>query len=697
MGVWRSFWVFAITLSWLQATAQPADLAHDPLLQKRLTVWLKMEPLRDALDTIGKQTGVTLRCQDAIAQEKVAIFVRERPAYEILTQLAGALRYAWRRDGDAYVLYVPDETRQAEEKAADEIYDHRYITLRERIFAARELAAFPKARLTELREKFLRSPVPEEYFLKPRWRELLSSLVPEDETREVIDPSTGEQSTEKTGIHSYKPEGVAWICLASLPMYEIDALARGEWIGFSTKPAENVYPFPQKVRLPANLRNGTIDTTKKSPEFSATPENPEFVCLWIRYCPLAEGLAFRIASICKRSLIDAEGVSDFTQLCLADEFQSLWNNDRLELGALDYWEQWQTPKETLLSILKARPPSTEQPPPLPEYPSAYRFARLVQYYTTADWLEQLAWLTETPVVADAFRTACASSLERRDDVEDLLDRVSYSLWLRWDESGYLLGRHRLYWERRRSEMPEAWLRPLEEKYRQRTLELWDYAELASKITRTQMDLLYFSEAPLLTQFDLAPLRACLPALRFLASLNANQRQVIASGEWIPSSQLTPYQQQQFAVALSDIFPSLQQLFREQLPPADEEVNKSTWRERNNDTFLLLHLEEAGTQNESAQSPAEAVRLIKYPNEVVYSLEGTRQSLHTDDPEVIHKCRSTYPDAKRYADTYQVGVIEFVAPNRHPKRYIFALEYRDPYTLPPAEPTSDSDKEREQKP
>ena len=88
--------VLAVACVGTQATAQPADLSQDPLLQKRLTVWLKMEPLRDALRTIGKQTGVALRCQDAIADEKVAIFVRERPAHEILTQLAGALRYAWR-------------------------------------------------------------------------------------------------------------------------------------------------------------------------------------------------------------------------------------------------------------------------------------------------------------------------------------------------------------------------------------------------------------------------------------------------------------------------------------------------------------------------------------------------------------------------------------------------------------------------
>jgi hypothetical protein len=135
--------VLAIACVGAQATAQPADLSQDPLLQRRITVWLKMEPLRDALRTIGKQTGVALRCQDAIAEEKVAIFVRERPAHEILTQLAGALRYAWRKDEDAYVLYVPDETRQAEEQLRRELADLRRQAIRDWIQAVREALQMP--------------------------------------------------------------------------------------------------------------------------------------------------------------------------------------------------------------------------------------------------------------------------------------------------------------------------------------------------------------------------------------------------------------------------------------------------------------------------------------------------------------------------------------------------------------------------
>ncbi|MCS7272549.1 MAG: hypothetical protein NZ550_00180 [Fimbriimonadales bacterium] len=115
-GLWYGV-VWSIALA--TALAQPAALQEDPLLQRRITVWLKLEPMRDALRFIARQTGVSLRCQDAIAEEKVAIFVENRPAHEILTQLARVFRYEWRLHEDGgYILYVPDETRFAEERLA---------------------------------------------------------------------------------------------------------------------------------------------------------------------------------------------------------------------------------------------------------------------------------------------------------------------------------------------------------------------------------------------------------------------------------------------------------------------------------------------------------------------------------------------------------------------------------------------------
>ena len=58
---WLSLWLCVI-LTGLHALAQET-LADDPRLQTRITVWLKMEPLRDTLRAISKQTGVPLRCR----------------------------------------------------------------------------------------------------------------------------------------------------------------------------------------------------------------------------------------------------------------------------------------------------------------------------------------------------------------------------------------------------------------------------------------------------------------------------------------------------------------------------------------------------------------------------------------------------------------------------------------------------------
>jgi hypothetical protein len=365
-----------------------------------------------------------------------------------------------------------------------------------------------------------------------------------------------------------------------------------------------------------------------------------------------------------------------------------------ERKTLDYWTQWATPDEALEKLLKARLSPTVKLPPPPQYPSR-GLARL-EYITTADMLEQVAQLTNTPIIVDAFRTARVQAHDLRLRLEFVVEDLSSELWLRWDKSGYLLGRHQRYWEHRPAEMPEAWLRPLEEKYRQRTLELWDYVELAGKMTQEQIDSLYYVDQPL-TQFDLTPLQDCLPALRFLASLNATQRRVLASGAWLPAAQLTPPQQRRFAEALGDRFPPLQQLFREPIPPVDIQLDHGLWRSRRGDPYLESHVEETDAQSEPTQLPdAPAVRLKKYPNKVVYSLVGEREAVYTEYLDAIRERLTEIPDGKLFADTYQVSVIEFTAPNRQPKRYLFALEYHEPYTLP-AEPAQEPNKEDSEKP
>jgi hypothetical protein len=59
--LWLCVW---LTLAGQSALAQ-ATLTDDPRLQPRITLWLKMEPLRDVLRAASRQTGIPLRCQQA--------------------------------------------------------------------------------------------------------------------------------------------------------------------------------------------------------------------------------------------------------------------------------------------------------------------------------------------------------------------------------------------------------------------------------------------------------------------------------------------------------------------------------------------------------------------------------------------------------------------------------------------------------
>lgn len=68
----------------------------------------------------------------------------------------------------------------------------------------------------------------------------------------------------------------------------------------------------------------------------------------------------------------------------------------------------------------------------------------------------------------------------------LLTLLSRELWLRLDEDGYLLARHKRFWMKQQYEVPERLLRPLEAKWlRGEWLELEDYVRLAGGLTDTQ--------------------------------------------------------------------------------------------------------------------------------------------------------------------------------------------------------------------
>jgi hypothetical protein len=79
---------------WGGLLAQEARLQDDSRLQETLAIQKPFAPLREVLRTVQEATGVPLYADRAIAEDKVCVLTRERPAHEILTRLAETLRYA---------------------------------------------------------------------------------------------------------------------------------------------------------------------------------------------------------------------------------------------------------------------------------------------------------------------------------------------------------------------------------------------------------------------------------------------------------------------------------------------------------------------------------------------------------------------------------------------------------------------------
>ncbi|MCS6923227.1 MAG: hypothetical protein NZM10_02495, partial [Fimbriimonadales bacterium] len=561
----KQLWILLVLSLVCACVAQPANLGEDLLLQRRITVWLKLEPMRDALRQIGKQTGVSLRCIDAIAEEKVAIFVENRPAHEILTQLAKLFRYEWRpHEAGGYILYVPDETRLQEERMVSAVREARLRALRDLAQTAREVRRMP----IEEREKELEQLLAQFRSHSPQQQVrymVLSGMTPTPLMRQTPDGEPIE-----TGRYLFDSEYCAYHCLASLPERALNALVAGQTVGLSTKPAFGILTLPEDALLPDGMRDKQfIRRDSQSSEYVGdvvSPlRNPEFAGVWLRMASRWGMLEYQIVSLATFTENYSGERRTTRMLHRADFALSLPMANYLRENELwRFWEAWATPEAQWLEALPERvEPRTDRPAPAtPSYRSEWDVEPRMG--TPVDALEYLAWATRRPVISDAFRIGYVP-LPRANQtaLRSLVPYLTADCWVRVDESGYLLARHKYYWSYRRYELPEAWLRPLEQKSAQQGwLTLDDYIALAGKLTEAQVEYLtqarHFRIFPI-TQFEFEPLVSCLPALRFLASLSPAQRQQLNAGRWLLRRHLSPLQQRRFQEAIGDRFPPVQQL------------------------------------------------------------------------------------------------------------------------------------------
>src|SRR5437016_4801804 len=70
-------------------------------LEKRVTFTETKIPLGEIVQKVAEETGVKLKAAKDVADEPVAVVVKEFPARELLEELADLLDYRWSRRGSA--------------------------------------------------------------------------------------------------------------------------------------------------------------------------------------------------------------------------------------------------------------------------------------------------------------------------------------------------------------------------------------------------------------------------------------------------------------------------------------------------------------------------------------------------------------------------------------------------------------------
>ncbi len=569
------FWmVFAwLSSALLLAVAQETVLTDDAL-QKPITVWQRLASLAEVLDGIRKQTGVPLRCQDALRETKLAVYVQNRPAREVLEQIASLFGLRWRRDDDgSYVLYLPDETRRALERAQRDDRAATERALREVVQVAREWLRMPPDARAEAMARF---PEPKYYPGDTPYSVILMEqaairrqMTLEQRIKSLVahylskySPQGEPPKPKRDAFFAGDTEGSLLHCLSEAGDAAVDRLLAGHTLGFSTRPTPDVLPLPPRVLLPSHMRLSYLDDPSmfqfdaESGTYTETqnPPNPELGGLWVRLSAWGDALEYKFVAL---SVSEWEGKTR-KYLNRENDWLPLPNEDYLaETETWRQWESWATPIEEWNERLKERKPLDRPKPVL------NRDEPLLSAYA----LEWVAWHTGYPVISDASRYVPAWYPEQLDNPSALLNLLSNDLWLRFDPSGYLLARHKRFWMLNRFEIPERLVRPLEAKWLAwQWLSLDDYATLAAAITDEQARGFTRVRRRGRTQFwaafDNDALYSELPALQFWASLSASQRQRALAGEWIPESTLTLPQRKLFRAALYRDFPPPEQLLRD---------------------------------------------------------------------------------------------------------------------------------------
>lgn len=519
-------------------SAQPVDLSKDERLQKPITVREPFIPLKQLIADLSKQLGVSLAATSEIAEDKVCVLVRERPAHEALQRLADTLRYEWQPSEatDGYRLYQPHGERVREQQ------------LRQALLQARRQEV----------ERALRVLI--DLARRVRWEDLASLS---EQERQRLSPDQARLLPRLYDVSVYAAARV----MGDFRLSEWQRFWQGETLVFSSAPRAGELPLaPELHQL---ILEGRLSVAARSLSEPARGESREGISrLRLRWdgwrgemtieterqsdaTPrrAMEGLAIRpvgvattIRTLSARELVDATRSQKKATALLDDHSLN------------KVWREWANVSDRLTPSRRAN--TSPEHTALPDYLQRSPLASLMEIANRygldlyADVYRLELFLETFLETLPATRTLLLNKTLPTDWSE-----VRALFWLR-QEGEALMARHKDYFWLRPSEIPEDWLRPLEAKKQKReSLTLDDWARLANSLNELQIERL--TGLPLMANayvrttstLNLRSLVEAIPALRFWASLTPQQKQIALSGEPLLLRRMSIPQQQRFQQAL----------------------------------------------------------------------------------------------------------------------------------------------------
>lgn len=147
-------WIICLSLlTGTAALAAPASdaaggvLRQEKRLQNAITLRARDQPLSELLADVGKRTGVRLRTTRLTGDDKVTLFVKDRPAAEILARIAAHFDFQWSREGEVYELGQGLAAQNRERKLRENAVAEHLRDLRARLDLLSRMASTPRDRL----------------------------------------------------------------------------------------------------------------------------------------------------------------------------------------------------------------------------------------------------------------------------------------------------------------------------------------------------------------------------------------------------------------------------------------------------------------------------------------------------------------------------------------------------------------------